>query len=88
MNADLVKQLVYSANILTPNEDGTEIWTVSTTPTDEEALYVCEVYSGAAAKAQHETIDAYAAIRQKVNELVDGMPQVIPLIPQGGKGLK
>jgi quinol monooxygenase YgiN len=88
MKAELVKQLIHSADTLTPNEDGTEIWTVSTTPTDEEAVYVYEVYSSGEAKAQHETGEAYATVRQKINELVDGMPQVIPLIPQGGKGLK
>jgi quinol monooxygenase YgiN len=88
MKAELIKQLIHSADTLTPNEDGTEIWTVSTTPTDEAAVYVYEVYSSAEAKALHETGDAYASIRQRINELVDGMPQVIPLIPQGGKGLK
>jgi quinol monooxygenase YgiN len=88
MKAALVNHLVHSANTLTPNEDGTEIWTVSTTPIDEEAVYVYEVYSSDEAKQQHETGEAYATIRQQTNELVDGMPQVIPLIPQGGKGLK
>jgi quinol monooxygenase YgiN len=88
MKADLINHLLYSANTLTPNEDGTEIWTVSTTPTDEEAVYVYEVYSSADAKALHETGDAYAAIRNKMGEFTEGMPQVIPLIPQGGKGLK
>jgi quinol monooxygenase YgiN len=88
MKAALVNHLVHSANTLTPNEHGTEIWTVSTTPIDEEAVYVYEVYSSDEAKKQHETGDAYATIRQQTNELVDGMPQVIPLIPQGGKGLK
>jgi quinol monooxygenase YgiN len=88
MKAELVKQLIHSADTLTPNEDGTEIWTVSTTPTDEEAVYVYEVYSSGEAKAKHETGDAYITVRQKINELVDGMPQVIPLIPQDGKGLK
>jgi quinol monooxygenase YgiN len=88
MKAELVKHLIHSADTLATNEEGTEIWTVSTTPTDEEAVYVYEVYTNAEAKAQHETGEAYATIRQKTNELVDGIPQVIPLSPQGGKGLK
>jgi quinol monooxygenase YgiN len=88
MKAALVKHLVHSADTLTPNEDGTEIWTVSTTPIDDEAVYVYEVYSSPEAKALHETGDAYAKIRQDTGQYVDGMPQVIPLIPQGGKGLK
>jgi quinol monooxygenase YgiN len=88
MKPDLINHLIHSANTLTPNEDGTEIWWVSTTPIDEEAVYVYEVYSSAAAKALHETGDAYAAIRNKIVDFVDGMPQVIPLIPEGGKGLK
>ncbi len=88
MKSQLVKHLVNAAKTLTPNEDGTEIWVVSTTPIDEDAVYVYEVYSNEESKKQHETGDIYATIRQQTNEFVDGMPQVIPLFPQGGKGLK
>jgi quinol monooxygenase YgiN len=88
LKTDLVNHLVNAAKTLTPNEDGTEIWTVSTTPIDEEAVYVYEVYSSADAKKVHETGKAYEDIRNKTGDFTEGMPQIIPLIPMGGKGLK
>jgi quinol monooxygenase YgiN len=84
----LANHLTEAANQLTINEEETEIFTVSTTPIDPEAVYVYEVYSSAEAKAKHETGDAYNAIRAKTGDFVDGPPQVIPLTPVGGKGLK
>lgn len=85
---DLVNHLTATAKLLATNEEGTEIFTISTTPIDEEAVYVYEVYSSAAAKALHETGDAYNKARAMTNEFVDGPPQVVPLFVQGGKGLK
>lgn len=84
----MVNHLTSTAKSLTTNEEGTEIFTVSTTPIDEEAVYVYGVYSNKEAKALHETGDAYDKARALTNELVDGPPQVIPLFVQGGKGLK
>jgi quinol monooxygenase YgiN len=85
---ELVNHLTQTAKLLTAKEEGTEIFTISTTPIDEEAVYVYEVYSSKEAKELHETGDAYNKARALTNELVDGPPQVIPLFPQGGKGLK
>jgi quinol monooxygenase YgiN len=85
---ELVNHLTKTAKLLTTNEEGTEIFTISTTPIDEEAVYVYEVYSNKEAKEIHETGEAYNKARALTNELVDGPPQVIPLFPQGGKGLK
>jgi quinol monooxygenase YgiN len=85
---DLVNHLTQTAKLLTTNEEGTEIFTISTTPIDEEAVYVYEVYTSKEAKELHETGEAYNKARAVTNELVDGPPQVIPLFPQGGKGLK
>lgn len=83
----LANHLVESANLLTISEKGTEIFTISTTPIDPEAVYVYEVYSDAEAKILHETGDLYTEIRFKTGEFLDGPPQVIPLVPIGGKGL-
>jgi quinol monooxygenase YgiN len=85
---ELVNHLTLTAKLLTTNEEGTEIFTISTTPIDEEAVYVYEVYSNKEAKEIHEIGEAYNKARALTNELVDGPPQVIPLFPQGGKGLK
>ena len=85
---ELVKHLTETAKLLATNEEGTEIFTISTTPIDEEAVYVYEVYSSKEAKELHETGDAYNNARALTNELVDGPPQVVPLFVQGGKGLK
>ena len=84
----LVDHLTATAKLLTTNEDGTEIFTISTTPIDEESVYVYEVYSSKEAKVLHETGDAYNKAREITNDLVDGPPTVVPLFVQGGKGLK
>ncbi len=84
----LIDHLVATANNLAALEEGTEIFVVSSTPIDEEAVYVYEVYSSEAAKAEHESSEAYQIARQQTGKLTEGIPQVIPLIPQGGKGLK
>ena len=84
----LIEHLVATANNLATTEEGTEIFVVSSTPIDEEAVYVYEVYSSEEAKMLHESSEAYNTARQETSKLTDGIPQVIPLIPQGGKGLK
>jgi quinol monooxygenase YgiN len=84
----LIDHLVATANHLATKEDGTEIFVVSSTPIDEDAVYVYEVYSSNEAKKMHESSEAYNIARQETSKLTDGIPQVIPLIPQGGKGLK
>ena len=85
---DLVNHLTATAKLLTTHEEGTEIFTISTTPIDDDAVYVYEVYSSKEAKELHETGDAYNKARALMSEFVDGPPQVVPLIVQGGKGLK
>lgn len=84
----LVRHLVATAAQLTPHEAGTEIWTVSTSPAQPDAVYVYEVYSSAEAQAAHEASPAYAQARAATNALLAGPPQVTPLEPAGGKGLK
>ena len=84
----LIDHLVATSNNLATQEEGTELFVVSTTPIDEEAVYVYEVYSSDEAKKLHESSDAYNQARQETSKLTDGIPQVIPLFPQGGKGLK
>lgn len=85
---DLVNHFTATAKLLTTNEEGTEIFTISTTPIDDDAVYVYEVYSSKETKELHETGEAYNKARALMSEFVDGPPQVIPLIVQGGKGLK
>jgi quinol monooxygenase YgiN len=81
----LASHLVETANQLTISEEGTEIFTVSTTPIDPEAVYVYEVYSSAEAKALHETGDVYNAARAKTNEFVDGPAHRCSLNSDWGK---
>ena len=86
--AELVAHLLQTAAELTPGEAGTEVWTVSTSPVEEDAVYVYEVYSSAAAQQAHEASPAYAIARAATNALLAGPPQVTPLVALGGKGLK
>ncbi len=84
---ELIEYLVDTANTLSANEPGTEICVVSTTPIDESAVYLYEVYAGQPDKDKHESTSAYGVALKKTKDLTQGSPEVIPLVPQGGKGM-
>jgi quinol monooxygenase YgiN len=69
------------------NESGTQIFTIHLSPIEPDVVFVYEVYESAEAKAAHETTSYYPAIRAKTGEFLAGMPEVMPLIPLGGKVL-
>lgn len=83
---ELIEYLVDTANTLSANETGTEICVVSTTPIDDSAVYLYEVYAGQPDKDKHESTKAYGVALKKTQDLIEVAPEIIPLIPQGGKG--
>ena len=82
----LADHLAQSAD-LAQDEPGTELWIVHRSPTDPDTVWVYEVYASDAARAAHEATDAYQKAREGTGALLGGPPEVIPLIPVGGKGL-
>jgi quinol monooxygenase YgiN len=69
------------------HEEGTELFLINKSPIDTDSIIVYECYSSNAAKAAHESSPGYAEIRAKTGLFLAGPPQVIPLLPLGGKGL-
>ncbi len=83
----LIDHILAFSSILTANEDGTEIFIVSTSPTDENVIFIYIVYASEEVRTLHENSDTYIQYRCEINNLVDGIPEITFLTPQGGKGL-
>lgn len=83
----LIDHLISTSNNLA-EEEGTELFVVSTSPIEVDAVYVYEVYSSEEAKMLHESSGYYKIAREETNKLINGIPEVTPLFPMGGKGLK
>ncbi len=83
----LIDHILNFSSKLMANEDGTEIFIVSTSPTDETVIFIYIVYASEEVRVLHENSDAYIQYRSEVNKLVEGIPEIIFLTPQGGKGL-
>ena len=83
----LIEHLLAFSSKLTEKEDGTEIFIVSSSPTDENVVFIYKVYASEEARTLHENSDAYIQYRCEINNLVDGLPEITFLTPHGGKGL-
>lgn len=68
-------------------ETGTQIFAIHLSPIEPDAVFVYEIYESAAAKEFHENQPNYPAIREKTGGFLAGAPEVMSLIPLGGKGL-
>ena len=84
---ELIDHLTKTIKLTSMNEEGTEIHTVSTSSIDD-FIYVYEVFSNKEATTLHQSSEAYKKARLKIDSLLAGPPEVVPLMPQGGKGLK
>jgi quinol monooxygenase YgiN len=82
----LAQHLLEAAGSYAP-EHGTDLFLISQSPVDPDAVIVYESYSSDAAKAAHESASGYSEIRAKTGPFLAGPPQVMPLLPLGGKGL-
>jgi quinol monooxygenase YgiN len=84
---DALAQHLLAAATSYASEHGTELFLISESPVDSDAVIVYESYSNDAAKSAHETAPGYNEIRAKTGPFLAGPPQVIPISPLGGKGL-
>ncbi len=84
----LIELILAFSSKLTANEDGTELFIVSTSPTDENIIFIYIIYANEEVRILHENSDTYITYRTSVNNLVNGVPEIVFLTPQGGKGLK
>jgi quinol monooxygenase YgiN len=82
----LAKHLLDAAHSYS-GEMGTELFTVNLSPVDPDAVIVFETYASDAAKTAHEAAPGYGIIRAKMGSFLAGPPQIVPLLPVGGKGL-
>jgi len=82
---DLVTYLLQAARLLERNS-GCIHYTVSTSD-EPEAVWVCEVWTDAAAHDASLEPDDIRALIQKARPLIAGMSDQTQLTVQGGKGL-
>jgi quinol monooxygenase YgiN len=82
----LAQHLLEAARSYAP-EQGTDLFLISESPVDPDAVIVYESYASDAAKIAHETASGYGEIRAKTGIFLAGPPQVTPISPLGGKGL-
>jgi quinol monooxygenase YgiN len=83
---DLVAKFV-EISVIQRDNPACELSLVSTSPDDEDAVFLTEVWSSAKEheRARHSPeVQAWSA---DMPQLVDGPPETIPLAVVGGKGL-
>lgn len=83
----LTDHLVEAAG-LAGEEPGTTHWIVHRVPDEPDSVWVYEIYADAAAREAHESSAAYHAARDHTRSLLAGPPDVFPVSPIGGKGLR
>ena len=68
-------------------EEGTEIYAIHTDTTDENAVWVYELYTDDAAMTAHSSSDAMAALLGEVGALLGDAPLMVVTTPTAGKGI-
>jgi quinol monooxygenase YgiN len=81
--AELFRSLLTTVN----GEVGTIDWAVHISPITPDAVWLYEVYQDQAAMDFHNSTEINAQAKVKISELTAGAPEVVPLMPIGGKGL-
>ena len=84
---ELLAHLTETAQIA-ETEAGTLLWTIHASPIEADIVYLYEVYTDDMAKQAHESSAAYAEAKAQTGTFLTGSPDVIPLVPIAGKGLK
>lgn len=69
------------------SEEGTLVYGLHTSNTDDTSVYFYELYSDQAAQDAHGKSPTMAAVGPKLAGLLGGMPELTQLTPVGGKGL-
>ena len=65
-------------------EEGTELYLVSVSPAQPDAVYLLELYRDEAGQAAHNANPLIVAGKARTNQLTAGPPEVLPLTPWGG----
>lgn len=84
---DALVKVLLTASELVSNAPGCELYFVSTSPTEPEAVWVTEVWRS---EADHKASLSIAGVKEliaKGRPLIAGMGEAIRTIPVGGKGL-
>jgi quinol monooxygenase YgiN len=86
LRADLLAAL--DKMLLAVNEEaGTEIYAFNLDTTDENALWIYELYSSDEAMAAHSGSDAMMVLLTEVGDLLGDAPLMVLTTPVGGKGI-
>ena len=68
-------------------EPGTELYVVSVSPDDPDAVWLIEAYSSPQALEAHNANPPVVAAKARTGELLAGPPKAFPHLPLAGKGL-
>jgi quinol monooxygenase YgiN len=77
-----------SLKAVTDGEPETEVFVASLSVTEPDVVYLFEVYSSQAGQEAHDANPENIAAKARTAELLGGPPQVMPLAPTMGTGLK
>lgn len=82
----LVEHLLEASRLMAPLP-GCEIYVVSVSPAEPDAIWVTEVWRSEADHAASLKMDSVRALIAKARPLIAGMSDSSRLVPLGGKGL-
>lgn len=85
---DLLAEHFRSLLDIADHEDGTEDWAVHISPIESDAVWLYEVYKDQKSMDLHNSTEANAQAKAKASELTVGVPEVYPIVPIAGKGLR
>jgi quinol monooxygenase YgiN len=69
------------------NEPGTEVYVLHLDAKDDNAVWFYEMYADDAALGAHSGSDMMKAVGKDLGALLAGRPEIIRVVPVGGKGL-
>jgi quinol monooxygenase YgiN len=69
------------------DEEGTEIYAFNLDTTDENAIWIYELYTDEDALATHSASEAMAALLGDVGPLLGDAPLMVTTVPVSGKGI-
>lgn len=69
------------------SEEGTLVYAIHTDSSDENAVWVYELYTDQDALMAHSSSEAFKGISGKLADLLEGPPELIVLTPAHAKGL-
>jgi quinol monooxygenase YgiN len=84
---ELAEVLLDAARAMDDSVPGCELYVISRSPDDADAIWVTEVWTDRESHAASLTLDSVKAVIERGRPLIAGFSDRVETVPLGGKGL-